>query len=287
MVTAVGGTAMLGRLRPVALAVAGATAAVTLTPAGLEGLLYPLRYVDAGDWGLANIPEWQSPNFHDAVQLPFLAWIIVPGLLRLRGETWLRVLYLGGIGLGLLANRNIPVAAMLGLPAVAASVAAHLPNREATRTPSDAFVRRVVEMGIAAAVLATAWIAVPVSAGVDGVVLERYPAAAIDRLERVQPDARVFAEYGWGGYVIERLSQRGARVFVDGRNDMYDQSILELYSHVRAAEPGWEDILGRYGVNAIVLPPDAPLVIGQAQASGWCELVRDETQVLLRPCESS
>ena len=40
----------------------GCVAAGMVTPAGPIGLLYPLRYVDSGDWGLANIQEWQSPT---------------------------------------------------------------------------------------------------------------------------------------------------------------------------------------------------------------------------------
>ena len=40
-------------------------AASMVTPAGPIGILYPLRYIEGGDWGLANIAEWQSPNFHE------------------------------------------------------------------------------------------------------------------------------------------------------------------------------------------------------------------------------
>ena len=45
------------------------------TPAGPALILYPLRYVDAGDWGMANITEWQSPDFHDPAHIPFLLWM--------------------------------------------------------------------------------------------------------------------------------------------------------------------------------------------------------------------
>jgi hypothetical protein len=116
------------------------------------------------------------------------------------------------------------------------------------------------------------------------VVLGRYPVAAIDRLAVVDASARVLAEYGWGGYVIYRLYDHGGRVFVDGRNDLYPQELLDQYTAARNADPGWQQILRRYDVQAILFKPDATLVKGPAQTAGWCETYRDEEQVLLQPC---
>ena len=108
-------------------------------------------------------------------------------------------------------------------------------------------------------------------------------------LKEEDPDARVLADYGWGGYVIHELYQAGGRVFVDGRNDMYDEQILEDYTSIRNAEPGWESLLDSYGADAILLPPETNLVSGAAQDAGWCEVHRDDVAVLLRigTCPSS
>ena len=48
----------------------------------------------------------------------------------------------------------------------------------------------------------------------------------------------MLADYGWGGYVIHELYQSGGRVFVDGRNDMYDQQVLDDYDPIKNADPG-------------------------------------------------
>ena len=48
---------------------------IPFTPAGPSLLLYPLRYIDAGDWGMANISEWQSPDFHDPAHWPLLIFM--------------------------------------------------------------------------------------------------------------------------------------------------------------------------------------------------------------------
>ena len=97
------------------------------------------------------------------------------------------------------------------------------------------------------------------------------------------PDARVLADYGWGGYVIYRLHATGGRVFVDGRNDMYAQQILEDYDAIRNADADWKALVSSYGVNAILLKPDAALTRGPALDGGWCEAFRNDTQVLYLP----
>jgi hypothetical protein len=81
------------------------------------------------------------------------------------------------------------------------------------------------------------------------------------------------------------MHDAGAHVFVDGRNDMYSQEVLEDYTAIRAADPGWQELADKYGVQAILLPPTTTLTRGPATDAGWCEVLRDERQVLyLRSC---
>ena len=87
----------------------------------------------------------------------------------------------------------------------------------------------------------------------------------------VDPDARVLADYGWGGYVIHELYQSGGRVFVDGRNDMYDQQVLEDYDAIKNADPGWQALADRYGVEALLLHPGSD---GDPRAGAGRRLVR-------------
>ena len=81
-------TPMRERRVTVVLVGVACVAATLLTPSGLDGLLYPLRYIDAGDWGLAHIPEWASPNFHDLVQAPLLLWIALAPILGRSSPGW-------------------------------------------------------------------------------------------------------------------------------------------------------------------------------------------------------
>jgi hypothetical protein len=256
--------------------------AAGLTPAGLEGLTYPLRYIDAGDWGLANIPEWQSPNFHDLVQVPLVLLIAVLVVVpRPHGGTrWLlAVAVLAVIG-ALVANRNAPVAGVLCFPYLAWALSS--PAQAARGAPRGA---RAVELALALVIGVACAAAVPSTSGWSGVSLVRYPATGISTLRAVNPDVRLVAEYGWAGYAIDELYDEGGRVFVDGRNDMYPESILDAYTVIRNADSGWDSILAEYRADALLFPPDAPIVRGIAQADGWCEAYRDSRQVLLLACQ--
>jgi hypothetical protein len=272
--------------------VAGAIGASMVTPAGPVGILYPLRYVEGGDWGLANIQEWQSPNFHEPAHFAFLALIVAVGLNGGRKTPgWLVALSWVGIAMGLVALRNVPVAVVLCMPTLVLGLEDRLRERSERKpskpmSPSRALGRRWMELATAIAI-AIGSIAVLVPRDMNGAIdtnlAKRFPIAGVDRLMELAPDANVFAEYGWGGYVIWRMHDLGARVFVDGRNDMYSQRVLEDYTAVRAADPGWQDLAGEYGVEAILLPPETTLTRGPAADAGWCEVLRDERQVLYLP----
>ena len=281
--TLLGRTPMASRRWEMAGLLLAAFVASSLTPAGPAGLLYPLRYVDAGDWGLRHIAEWQSPNFHDPVQLGLLALIVGLLLNGMRATPgWLATMATCGVIGALLATRNVPLAALLALPTLALGLGDRLPAREGQRAARVQRARRLMELGTAVVLLVAAVIIVPrlpAFAG-DRIALRAFPVAAVDRLAEVDPDARVLAEYGWGGYVIYRLFDSGGRVFVDGRNDMYDEQILEDYSSIRAAAAGWEQLLASYGADAILMPPGAA-VVDAALDAGWCEEFRDEVGVLL------
>ena len=276
---------------------AAAIGASMFTPAGPIGILYPLRYIEPGDWGLANIQEWQSPNFHEPAHLAFLALIVAVGLNGgRRTPGWLVALSWIGIGMGLLALRNVPVAVVLCMPTLALGLEDRLRDRAAGRVrkplpPARALGRRVMEL-ITAVVIAVGSFAVlvprDVNAAIDQDLAERFPTIGVDRLLDLKPDANVFAEYGWGGYVIARMHTSGGRVFVDGRNDMYSQKVLQDYTSILSADPGWQTLVEHYHVQALLLRPETTLTRGPATSAGWCEVYRDKVQVLYLPeCPAS
>ena len=274
----------------VALAFIGAM----LTPAGPLGVLYPLRY--SQEWGLANIQEWQSPDFHSPAHWPLL--VLVLALILNGGRAtpgWLQLIAYVGTVMALVALRNGPVAAVLAAPTLALGLEDRLRAWRGDHRPAGSRVaraRRAMEVAVALAIAIGAFVIFappglnrpPVDQQADA----GYPVAAADLLARDHPDVRVLPEYGWGGYLIYRLHDLGGRVFVDGRNDMYAEQILDDYTAISKGDAGWEELTDEYGVEAMLFPPGQPITKGLAQAAGWCEGYRDEDSVLLlRECPAS
>lgn len=259
----------------------GSIVASALTPAGPAGLAYPLRYLRQDDWGTAFIAEWQAADFTDPRQFG-IALLILGVILFGRRATsgWLATIAVVGLASAVLAVRNAPLAVVLSLPMLALALHAWLgPPREGTS--GRARQRRILEAGAAAVVIAAMVVVLPQAAGSSEA--SAFPIEAFDRLEATDPDARLLVDYDWGGYAIHRLSASGGQVFIDGRSDMYPREVFEDYLAIRGAEGGWESLVERYGVEAILLPADAPL-LESAIGSGWCEVHADARAVLLSAC---
>jgi hypothetical protein len=293
VLTLVGLTPMSGAKRWTIAMVPLALLGATLTPEGPSLLLYPLRYVDAGDWGAANITEWQSPNFHEPAHWPLLAFMAAAAIFaRWRVPWWMSLICFLGIAMTLMSLRNGAIAAIIGAPAIAVGIDSALRDwRPSLRThsPRIARQRRLLEL-LMAAIVAVAGIVIFMprdpEAAVRTSVERELPVQGVALLMDRIPDGRILASYGWGGYVGANMYDGGGRIFVDGRNDMYDDSILEDYDRVRAAEEGWEAIPDRYDVDALLFPPTDAITKGPAEIAGWCEAYRDENEVLfLRHCE--
>jgi hypothetical protein len=289
----VGLTPMAGAKWWAAAMVPLAMAGTVFTPAGPELVVYPLRYVDAGDWGMANITEWQSPDFHDPAHVPLLIYMGAIAIFgRWRVPWWMSLLAFMGIALTLIALRNGAVAAILGAPALAVGIDAALRDwRPSPRKPSArvAAQRRMLEL-VMAIILTVAGVIIFVPRDPSVVVQEsverELPVQGVEILVQRVPEGRILSWYGWGGYVIGNMYELGARVMVDGRNDMYDEAILNEYNRVKNADPGWESIADGYEVDALLFPPFEAITKGPAESAGWCEAYRDENEVLyLRSCD--
>ena len=108
----------------------GSVAASMVTPAGPIGILYPLRYVQPGNWGISHIQEWQSPNFHDPGSIGLLILIAALLVAGWRGSAgWQGVVTVVLVIASLVSVRNAPLAAVAALPLMATSFDALVPRR--------------------------------------------------------------------------------------------------------------------------------------------------------------
>lgn len=275
--------------------------AVLLNPNGIQTWLIPFQTVGVN--ALQNlISEWASPDFHQFVQLPFLAVIILTIFCigtsgrRLDGSDF--TLLAGFMALGLVARRNfgpfalaaIPVLSRHLWPAIQLWVSRVQPilqeygllrkiswSRPTSNRPA---VKRWVNLGVLLFLGISAAIKV-VGVSLPGVV-ERYeneifPAKAVTWVQEHHPQGTLFNSYDWGGYLIWRL--RDYPVFVDGRTDLYNDEIISQWIQVMNARPGWEHVLDRWGVHLVMVPPDWP-INSILPRSGWSVLYQDQQAVV-------
>jgi len=110
-----------------------------------------------------------------------------------------------------------------------------------------------------------------------------YPAAALATL-RSDPNSRIFTHDEWGDYLIYRLYP-GHKVFVDGRSDFYGDAFEEKFIDVLGVKYGWEKTLSRFGVDTILLPPNAPLAGALKESSRWRVVYDDGIALVFRSAQ--
>lgn len=264
-------------LRGPALVSGACLLATVVNPNGPALLTYPLTYLAAGNASLNLITEWQSPDFHEALHLPLAAGIVVLALVGVIGGR--RNVFRVGLALlftffALQSSRHQPLFALV-LVVVAGDVvrerwqwAREGGSAEGSGGPS------ALNWAILATALVVAAAALPqlpeaqvhqepVTSGTPA-----YPVEGAAFVREHYPEARMFNEYAWGGYLINELYPE-QRVFIDGRPDMYGDEFVRDYIRVVSLEPEWRDILARHGVDLAIIERDSALATVLEDGADW------------------
>lgn len=260
-------------------------AATFVNPQGWQLHGHILAYLTDG-YLMDHIVEFRSFSFHSPgahyIEL-FLLVAVVGVLALLRQRAWgPGILALVMLHLGLYSARHLPLAAVLLLPLCLAAL-----TREAETWPRldplIAYSRRL------RAIDRRVWGVVPVSlvliatigmltnlarSGTVGFSALKFPVHAADFIEQRALEGRIFAKDQWDGYLIYRLAGR-TKVFVDGRSDFYGRELLETYAQVVEVKPGWDDILRRYDVRFVLVPPDNALASVLRLSTDWKAVYAD------------
>jgi len=99
----------------------------------------------------------------------------------------------------------------------------------------------------------------------------------VQTLKSRHPQGRLFNDYNWGGYLL--WAAPDYPVFIDGRTDLYGDTLIRQWAHIMAAEPGWEALLDQWHVRVVLIRRDAPLA-QRLPARGWRLLYQDARSVL-------
>jgi hypothetical protein len=267
-------------LRSLLLILACSFLAVLVNPNGARMFIYPFETLTSAAMQ-RYIQEWFSPNFQQTEWLPFallLVSLIATTLLARARVPRAHILLLFALGfLALRSARNIPLFALVAIPVLSAQLAAWIPLRAANKaTPRT---MQIINTAIVVIVALVAFVRVgSVLVNQSNVEREKFPAAAVEWIQKNRPAPNIYNSYGWGGYLIWRLYP-DYLVYIDGRADVHGDAFIENFLEIYRAQQGWQDELTKRDVRFVLIEPDAPLAQELANDSDWSQVFSDEQSI--------
>ncbi len=266
--------------------------ALLLNPYGVQMLLVPFQTLSIGALS-SYIQEWQSPNFQMRETWPFVALLLLT--LGAAGASPRRlnwtdfVLCAGTAFMALLAGRNIAVFAVVATPVLTRHLDAILSERSwvirSLKSVSpvmgllNAILIGIVLMGGLGKVL---WTLAPVQ--VAEAKAEALPLAATAYLTEHPPAGALFNSYNWGGYLMYAAPE--IPVFVDGRTDLYGDTMLSRYLLAATGGDGWEEVIDEFGVSTVIIEPNSGLASKLREEDAWRSVYEDELAVIFERGQS-
>lgn len=286
-------TAVWRRVRQLCLVLIACVAAVLVNPSGARLYSYPFETLTSQAM-MKYIEEWRSPDFHELMFQP-LAFLIlaVLGALALSGKRirLSQLLMLLATGWAALrSGRNVPFFVLVAMPLLAEHawdwLSSHrwgqwLKAPEKRAVGADATLKIVLNvlLLVAAPLTLAVWRVRHSVVNQSTVEAQTYPAAAVEFMRTHRPPQPVFNEYGWGGYMIWKLSP-DYRVYIDGRADVYGDKFIEEFLATHDGETNWKESLSKHGVRTVLIKPEAPLASLLRQEPGWQKVFEDSQAVI-------
>jgi hypothetical protein len=283
------------QLRHLLLVVGVCFAAVGVNPNTWQMWLYPFRTLGIGvlqDF----IQEWQSPNFHELWQQPFIGLLLLTGLglarSGRRADFTDLALWAVWSGWSLVAARNMAIFALVSAPILVRYLSlawerqlevwrgtawAQPLLRAAVRPPARGSTLTALNwlLLIVICLAAAVKISLPLSpAAMQQATRQSLPADAVAYIEAQRPAGPMFNSYNWGGYLMFTLWP-AYPVFVDGRTDLYDDAFLRQYLRIYRADEGWPQLLASYGIRLVIVETDSVLAKFLRVDPAWQEAHRD------------
>ena len=267
------------RLRALAVTFLFDLLLVPLNPNGAKMYLYPVDTLRS-DAMPKYIAEWASPNFHHAEYIPFLILLLATmaslAWSRLRVRPRDILLLMVSTFAGLSSIRLIPLFVLVAVPILSRSMVRRVPSGRSLNLPQGSTVSRapLPYAGLLNALILFA-LAVFVGFQINGVVqrqprveVQRFPAGAVAYLQGHPPAGALFNLYDWGGYLIWKLNPK-TPVFIDGRADLYGESLMQEFANTYDLKGNWQEALQMWRIGTVLVNPDSALAVALRNAPGW------------------
>jgi hypothetical protein len=269
------------RLPTLALVLAACLAVVPINPSGTKLYWYPFATLRSSSMQ-KYIAEWSSPNFHQAQYLPlaFLMLSILAALaLSPRRLPPGKLLLLGATNFAALVSiRHIAIYALVSAPILSELLAAPLhPTKPRLEGSRALIVNGLIVLAFAAFVVVHVR---GVIVHQPATVAERFPERAVTFLAEQRIPGPILNHYDWGGYFIWRLYPE-YKVFIDGRADVYGDSLMHDFASTYSLTDDWRGPLNQWHIRAIILPSDAPLITALQMSPEWKRIYSDSQATIL------
>jgi hypothetical protein len=285
-----GKSARAERFRTLAVVIVACAAVVMFNPYGTAMYAYPLETLRSRAMQ-SYIGEWASPDFHQLRYAPALAMILATLVLPALSPRRLRpreLLLLSVTTYAALRSvRHVPIYALIAIPILSATVQAWIDERahakpdkakQAPTTTAKASFNAILLIGFVVFLLVRVRYVTQHQSEMEA---KEFPAAAVAFMAAHCPPAPMLNHYNWGGYFIWKLYP-DYRVYIDGRADLYGDGFMNDFAAVYYLKgDAWQSTFAKWGIQTVVLPPDAPLVTALRALPSWETIYSDKQAVVL------
>jgi hypothetical protein len=282
-----------GRARHHVAALGLGLLASLLNPNGLSLLGHVFGFF-GNDAILRQTQEFFSPDFHTINGKIFLAVLLAVvaalAVSRRRPPATTLLVLLATVAFALISQRNIELFALTGLPLVALHLDAEWRALPFLSRPKAVFQREHAGRypGVGAATVSFLLAGLALAGGsVAGIAViparfdERsFPVRAVEKARAERLEGRMYNNFIWGGYLL--LAWPEQRVFIDGGTDHYGEKLFNEWIQVWNLDQGWRDVLARWKISFVLVPPDSRLADELVRDHRWDVWYRDSTAVILR-----
>jgi hypothetical protein len=276
------------RLRALAITFLFDLLLVPLNPNGAKMYLYPVDTLRS-DTMPKYIAEWASPNFHHAEYVPFLVLLLatIANLVwsRLRVRPRDILLLMVSTFAGLSSIRLIPFFVLVAVPILSRPVKrwarsghsqAQAPTVSRAPLPYAGLLNALILFAM------TAFVGFQINSVVQRqpqVEAQHFPVGAVACLQAHPAAGPLFNLYDWGGYLIWKLNPQ-TPVFIDGRADLYGESLMRQFADTYGLKGDWHEALQTWRIETVLMNPDSALAVALRNAPGW-EVSYSDSQAIV------
>jgi hypothetical protein len=256
-----------------------------INPYGLEVMLYPIKLISQKSI-IDHIAEFQSPNFHHLLLLPYkyflLLMILVIGILKKNLDVIEILLIILFANMAFFSQRFILLFCIVVAPIFVRNAQWILNQRKSRFV--DVFQKKSNDIYLVdASGSGYLWLALGILILTLAVATNRIehkfdesrkPVEAVNFLKKVSLKGNMFNDDEFGDYIIYSAYPQ-YKVFIDGRVDTYGVDQFKDYMTMFYFKPGWEKIIEKYKINWIILNSDSVLSRYLMERKDWRPIYSD------------